>query len=232
MTDTMLVSDIHLGSDISRVKILIPKIEDRLKNGTIKRLVLLGDIFQDINFTRLKKHHWNFLSLLRKYSDEIEIVWVYGNHDFQLVDVMSHLVGLKVYEKFIWTENDKTYCAIHGHQFDKSLSNFFKIKNHIIEIYLKIQKVKILNSIICRFVQYSENNSKKLKYDVRNGAIKFAKQENCNYIFCGHTHYMEHHIEDNIEYYNTGCWVNNTGTIIIQNDKISVNQFDTKLDIA
>ena len=49
--DTIIVSDIHLGSEVSRPSQVI----DMLQSYKFNRLILLGDIFDDLNFRRLKK---------------------------------------------------------------------------------------------------------------------------------------------------------------------------------
>src|SRR5438067_8342097 len=76
-----------------------------LKAVSFSRLILLGDIFCDLNFRRLKKEHWQFLGYIRKLSNPkrgITVVWVEGNHDHGLSDVMSHLVGIDVYQQYEW----------------------------------------------------------------------------------------------------------------------------------
>ena len=93
--DTIILSDLHLGSEVSRAKSALRL----LKSASFNRLILLGDIFSDLNFRRLKKEHWQFLGYIRKLSNpkrEIEVVWVEGNHDHGLSQVMSHLVGIRV----------------------------------------------------------------------------------------------------------------------------------------
>ena len=95
--DTLLLSDIHLGSDISRARDALAL----LKICSFRRLILLGDIFSDLNFARLNSDHWKFLSYIRKLSNRkrnVEIVWVEGNHDQGLSKVMSHLVGVPVFQ--------------------------------------------------------------------------------------------------------------------------------------
>src|SRR5215813_12291329 len=92
--DTLIISDVHLGSEISRAQSALKL----LKAGNFRRLILLGDIFSDLNFRRLKKEHWEFLSCIRKLSNprrRIEVVWVEGNHDHGLSNLMSHLVGIR-----------------------------------------------------------------------------------------------------------------------------------------
>src|SRR5438874_13071831 len=102
--DTVILSDLHLGSEVSRAKAAL----DMLKSISFGRLILLGDIFCDLNFRRLKKEHWQFLGYIRKLSNPkrgVEVIWVEGNHDQGLTDVMSHLVGIEVYQEYSWEYN-------------------------------------------------------------------------------------------------------------------------------
>ncbi len=99
--DTLILSDLHLGSEVSRAE----EATRMLRENRFRRLILLGDIFSDLNFRRLTKAHWKFLGYIRKLSNPkrgIEVVWVEGNHDQGLVDVMSHLVGVKAYQEYSW----------------------------------------------------------------------------------------------------------------------------------
>ena len=63
--DTLILSDVHLGAEISRARDAL----NLLKSTSFRRLILLGDIFNDLNFRRLKKEHWQFLSYIRKLSN-------------------------------------------------------------------------------------------------------------------------------------------------------------------
>jgi len=119
--NTIIISDIHLGSEVSRPD----KVIQMLQSYRFERFILLGDIFDHLNFKRLKKEHWNFLSYIRKLSNpdkHIEVVWVEGNHDEGLIDIMSHLIGIKVYYEYAWRHGGKKFIAIHGHQFDRFLN--------------------------------------------------------------------------------------------------------------
>src|SRR5262249_31296705 len=115
--DTLILSDLHLGSEVSRAADATRVLKDII----FRRLILLGDIFADLNFGRLKKEHWQFLGYIRKLSNpkrKVEVIWVEGNHDHGLTDVMSHLVGVKVYQEYAWYYAGQKHLAIHGHQFD------------------------------------------------------------------------------------------------------------------
>src|SRR5207247_1552095 len=64
--DTLILSDLHLGSDMSRAD----EARRMLRQRRFRRLILLGDIFSDLNFGRLTKQHWRFLSYLRKLDSK------------------------------------------------------------------------------------------------------------------------------------------------------------------
>ena len=99
--DTLILSDLHLGADMSRAREALRV----LRENQYRRLILLGDIFADLNFGRLKKEHWKFLGFIRKLSNpkrNVEVVWVEGNHDHGPAPIMSHLVGVRVYQEYQW----------------------------------------------------------------------------------------------------------------------------------
>src|SRR3974377_2327967 len=115
--DTLILSDVHLGAEVSRARAAT----FMLKENSFRRLILLGDIFADLNFGRLKKEHWQFLGDVRKLSNPkrgVEVVGVEVNHDRGLAQLMSHLVGVKVNQEYVWNYGGQRHLAIHGHQFD------------------------------------------------------------------------------------------------------------------
>jgi metallophosphoesterase superfamily enzyme len=124
--DTLILSDLHLGSEVSRAEDALSV----LRSNRFRRLILLGDIFSDLNFGRLTKPHWKFLSYIRKLSNPkrgVQVIWVEGNHDRGLSAVMSHLVGVKVYQEYRWDFAGLRHLAIHGHQFDRFVINNFLV---------------------------------------------------------------------------------------------------------
>src|SRR5215813_70943 len=120
--NTLILSDLLLGAQTSHAR----EATRVLKENKFQRLILLGDIFADLNFARLTKEHWKFLGYIRKLSNPkrgVEVVWVEGNHDHGLVDIMSHLVGVRVFREYRWTYQGKLHIAVHGHQFDGFVVN-------------------------------------------------------------------------------------------------------------
>ncbi len=206
IADTILISDLHLGSEVSRAR----EATRFLRQAVFNRLVLLGDIFCDLNFGRLKKHHWRFLSLIRKLSNPkrgVEVVWVEGNHDRGLTDVMSHLVGVNVYHEYTWNFGGAKYLAVHGHQFDRFLINNKLLSAAAGFAYMQIQKVDLTNSPIVHWLDRLNSRWLRLTPKVASGALNLARLHAADVVFCGHTHQPFAAEENGVRYINTGCWI-------------------------
>ncbi|HEY6308732.1 MAG TPA: UDP-2,3-diacylglucosamine diphosphatase [Candidatus Angelobacter sp.] len=223
--DTVIISDLHLGSEVSRAGDAL----EFMKSVPFRRLVLLGDIFADLNFRRLTKEHWKFLSYIRKLSNpkhEVEVVWVEGNHDHGLTEVMSHLVGIPVYQEYEWEYMGKRHLAIHGHQFDS-----FAINNHRISrvgqfIFLCVQKLDSRSKRLARYLDRLNTRWLRLSAQVAAGALSYAKQGKAERIFCGHTHVPLQIERDGVEYYNSGAWVDLRCTYItIGQEGVAIHEY-------
>jgi len=211
--DTIILSDVHLGSEVSRASAALRM----LKSASFNRLILLGDIFADLNFRRLKKEHWQFLGYIRKLSNpkrEIEIVWVEGNHDRGLSDVMSHLVGIRVYQEYTWEYCGLQHLAIHGHQFDRFVSRNRVISTFLSGVHLAMQKFAFGKRRIIGFLERLDTRWLRLSAKVASGAIAHGRFKGAQRIFCGHTHQALSLERDGVEYYNTGSWTQESATYV------------------
>ncbi|HLH09257.1 MAG TPA: UDP-2,3-diacylglucosamine diphosphatase [Terriglobales bacterium] len=212
--DTVILSDLHLGSETSRAREALAA----LKSMRFRRLILLGDIFCDLNFRRLRKEHWEFLSFIRKLSNpkrNVEVVWVEGNHDFGLVEVMSHLVGIRAYDEYLWHFEGERHLAIHGHQFDSFvLKDQFRLSSLGGLLFLFIQKLDSKKKRFARFLDRLNTRWLRLEEKVANGALAHAAARDVKRVFCGHTHEPATANRQGIHYYNTGCWTTERPTYI------------------
>lgn len=211
--DTVILSDLHLGSEVSRAKAALRT----LRAISFNRLILLGDIFCDLNFRRLKKEHWHFLSYIRKLSNpkrRVEVVWVEGNHDYGLSDLMSHLVGINVYQEYEWDFDGKRHLAIHGHQFDRFVINNQLLSNLFTAFHLQMQKVSFGSKRIAGFLERFDTVWLRLSDKVAAGALAHARARDVERVFCGHTHEALRHERDGIEYFNSGSWTQANATYV------------------
>src|SRR5947209_5191791 len=197
--DTIIISDLHLGSEVSRASEALRM----LKSASFNRLILLGDIFSDLNFGRLKKEHWQFLGYIRKLSNpkrQIEVVWVEGNHDHGLSDIMSHLVGIRIYQHYEWSIGGRRHIAIHGHQFDGFQVSNVRLSKVGTALYLKLQKMDFKNKPIVRLIDRLNTRWLRMSSKVSAGALVYARERNAHRIFCGHTHQAMHAEANGIDY--------------------------------
>jgi UDP-2,3-diacylglucosamine pyrophosphatase LpxH len=228
--DTVIISDLHLGSEVSQAGAALKF----LQSVHFKRLILLGDIFADLNFRRLTKEHWRFLGHIRKLSNprhEIEVVWVEGNHDHGLTEVMSHLVGVPVYQEYAWVYGGKRHLAIHGHQFDRfAVANAFLSKVGQF-IFLQLQKIDFKHKRFARYLDRLNTRWLRLSEQVAHGALSYAKPGKAERIFCGHTHAPLVRERDGVEYYNSGAWVDQRCTYItIGPEGVAVHEYIPETD--
>jgi UDP-2,3-diacylglucosamine pyrophosphatase LpxH len=224
--NTLILSDLHLGAETSHAR----EATSLLKEKRFERLILLGDIFADLNFARLTKDHWKFLGCIRKLSNPkrgIEVVWVEGNHDHGLANIMSHLVGVRVYQDYRWEYRGLQHIAIHGHQFDGFQVNSIRLSRLGTSLYLQLQKLDFKNKPIARMIDRVNTRWLRMSPKVSAGAIAYAKHHEAQRIFCGHTHQALHLEQDGISYYNSGGWVDSRLTYLtVDETGVQIHEFD------
>ena len=224
--NTLILSDLHLGAETSRAR----EATRVLKANRFQRLILLGDIFADLNFARLTKDHWKFLGFIRKLSNpkrKIEVVWVEGNHDHGLADIMSHLVGVRVYESYEWYYGGLKHIAIHGHQFDGFQVNRMTMSRVGTSLYLQLQKLDFKSKPLTRMIDRLNTRWLRMSPKVASGAVSYARHHEAQRIFCGHTHEALHVERDGIDYYNSGGWVDSRLTYLtIDETGVQIHEYD------
>jgi UDP-2,3-diacylglucosamine pyrophosphatase LpxH len=226
--DTVIISDLHLGSRLSRAKDAVRM----LRQQSFRRLILLGDIFCDLDFSRLKKDHWRFLSCIRKLSNpkrKVEVVWVEGNHDQGLSRLMSHLVGVRVYREYRWEYNRKQFLAIHGHQFDGFVVNNRLLSRLGASAFLLLQKLDSHRGSFSRYLDRLNSAWLRLTPQVASGALAYARHRRADYVFCGHTHESLQAEQEGIRYYNSGCWVSSSATYItVGEEGVQIHEYQSR----
>jgi UDP-2,3-diacylglucosamine pyrophosphatase LpxH len=227
MLDAVLLSDLHLGSDNCQARRVCHLLE-RIVSGetTTGRLILNGDVFDSIDFRRLNKTHWKVLSLIRKLSDQIEIIWLAGNHDGS-AEIVSHLLGVTVQDDYILTSGTQRILILHGHIFDEF------IDNHPILTWLADSVYHFLQWIdrTHYFAKLAKRGSKtflRCTQKIEQGAIEMARRRDCTAVCCGHTHVAVTHTEQPIPYFNSGCWTELPCTYLtVDGGTVRLHSFET-----
>jgi len=228
--DTLILSDLHLGSEISRAE----QATRMLRENHFRRLILLGDIFSDLNFGRLTKPHWKFLGYIRKLSNPkrgVEVVWVEGNHDRGLSEIMSHLVGVKVYEEYVWDFAGRRHLASRGDQFDGCGVNDLLLSSGGTLLHLWLQKLDFKGKAFSRFLDRLNARWLRLSTKVASGAILHARLRHADRVFCGHTHKAECSEREGVAYYNSGGWTDFPPTYLtIDSEGVRIHEYHDRVE--
>ncbi|MBX9627423.1 MAG: metallophosphoesterase family protein [Gemmataceae bacterium] len=205
MYDAVAISDLHLGSPNCQARALAGFLE-QVRRGPLatRRLILNGDVFDSIDFRRLKKHHWAVLSELRKLSDEVEVTWINGNHDGP-ADVVSHLLGVEVSEEKVVESGGKRVLFLHGHRFDEFISRYPVVTWVADRAYNLLQLVDPSHT----FARLAKRNSKtflRCARKIEADSVRYAAKRGYDAVCCGHTHHAAAAEAGPVRYYNSGCW--------------------------
>jgi UDP-2,3-diacylglucosamine pyrophosphatase LpxH len=203
--DAVVISDLHLGSKNCQSGALVAFLE-QVRDGRLptRRLVLNGDVFDSIDFRRLRKQHWKVLSLLRKMSDEIEIVWINGNHDGS-AEIVSHLLGVAVKDEFGVVTGGRRVLFLHGHQFDEFIDTYPVTTWVADRVYRLLQWIDGSH----RFAKMAKKGSKtflRCARRIEEKSREYARQLGCDAVCCGHTHFAAANTGGPVAYFNSGCW--------------------------
>jgi UDP-2,3-diacylglucosamine pyrophosphatase LpxH len=203
--DALIISDIHLGSENCQAKNLCTFLE-AIAEGELPtaRLILNGDVFDSIDFRRLKKSHWKVLSLLRKLSDRLSIVWICGNHD-EPAEFLSHLLGVEVASEYVLESGGRRILVLHGHRFDEFLDAHPVLTRVGDFIYWVLQKIDRTHTF-AKFAKKSSKTFLRCSQVIEERAIRYAAAMDCTAVCCGHTHLAVNNRAGPIHYYNGGCW--------------------------
>jgi UDP-2,3-diacylglucosamine pyrophosphatase LpxH len=202
--DCLVISDLHLGSEMCQAKLLEAFLEWAPSHA--KELVINGDIFDDLNFNRLKKAHFACLKSIRRNSDDpnFRLIWMRGNHDGP-ADIVSHIVGVEILDEYIYENDDIRLLIFHGDQFDTFITHYVWLTEIACGIFYFIQKwaPHRASRWIRRVTKRWQRNSELIE----QRAVEYAKSRKCKFVTCGHTHLPLVVEKDGVTYVNSGTWI-------------------------
>jgi UDP-2,3-diacylglucosamine pyrophosphatase LpxH len=232
MLDAVIISDLHLDSDNCQARDLCRLLE-RMADQELPtaRLILNGDLFDSIDFRRLKKSHWKVLSLLRKLSDRIEIVWLCGNHDGS-AEVVSHLLGVTVEEEYVLRSGGRRILVLHGHVFDEFIDNHPVLSFLADWVYRLLQRLDRTHS----FAKLAKKGSKtflRCTWVIQAKSVEHARRKGCAAVCCGHTHAAQEARAGDVSYFNSGCWTELPCTYLtVADGDVRLHAFDPEVPAA
>jgi UDP-2,3-diacylglucosamine pyrophosphatase LpxH len=223
---TVVLSDLHLGTNTSRAH----EVTQFLKAHKCDRLILNGDIIDGWQLRRSgawKKKHTKFFKLiLKRAAKGTEIIYIRGNHDDFLDEIIPFSLGnFSIRRDYILESGTRKYYVIHGDLFDT--------------VTTKLKWIAKLGDISYTFLLWLNrhyNNwrekqglpyyslSQQIKAGVKQ-AVSFiddfekqlssvAKTRKCDGVICGHIHTPANRMIGDIHYLNSGDWVESLTALV------------------
>jgi len=212
----VILGDLHLGSGVCQHIKLI----SLLKTINTETLVLNGDVIDIDHLKRLSKKDWKILSLLRKLSKNTRIIYIRGNHDAKIAEIISELLGFEFKNNYDFICNDKKFHILHGDEFDSFITNFPIITELATGIYYYIQLLSPKKQELARVLKRRSKNFIKSCENTKKKAELYAKHNGYDFVICNHTH--QEFISPDSKYINTGCFTEATCSYLEIEDTVEL----------
>ncbi|MEM9269299.1 MAG: UDP-2,3-diacylglucosamine diphosphatase [Pseudomonadota bacterium] len=235
---TLFLSDIHLGTRGCQADLLL----DFLDHYDAETLFLVGDIFDGWRLSRgwhwPQKHNDVVTKFLDMARSGTRIFYIPGNHDEIMRRYLgTHFGGIEVMETAEFTSADgKRFLVTHGDQFDNVVMNakwlaYLGDSAYVTLLWMNtwINKLRwlwggqywSLSKWAKRQVKQAVNFISAYE-DVLTGEAKRGGYEG---VICGHIHSAALHPLGDVQYVNTGDWVESC-TAIIEHEDGSLHLID------
>jgi UDP-2,3-diacylglucosamine pyrophosphatase LpxH len=201
--DCLVISDLHLGSDVCQAKLLEEFLEWSAQNS--RELIINGDIFDDLNFKRLTKRHFACLKVIRRNTDrdDFRVVWVRGNHDGP-ADIVSHIVGVEILDEYVYRNDQVALLILHGDQFDTITTGYPVLTEIGCGLFYYIQKW--MPHRTARWIRRISKRWQRNSQVIERRASEYARSHGYRFVTCGHTHLPLVAENNGVLYLNTGTW--------------------------
>ena len=203
--EAIFVADSHYNEKNKEFLLFLKKIES--KEILCSQLFLMGDMIDFISGESryFVQQNYQVIELLNKLSKDIQIVYLEGNHDYNLKSIFPNINVIKRENQPLLAklENNQTISLSHGDNFInwkydlycKIIRNTFFLQfMNLIDINFFISK-KIENTLVNKNICHKMNNFKQI-------VEKRIKNYNTDIVIEGHYHQGDIYNINNKKYVN------------------------------
>ncbi|MEZ4814468.1 MAG: metallophosphoesterase [Bdellovibrionota bacterium] len=241
----LVLSDLHLGEqsrDSRYIQFL--QVLKTFINSDIQELLLMGDVFDILigNKKFWKKIHPDFFEALNvAKSQNKQVTWVQGNHDFLLSDLVKPYNVKCIENHEILTRENIVISVSHGDLADSSNKlhllwrSFLNSKLLQLFVFLvpELLAEKLFYPLTLKLSKTSRHFSKNKEYIdrattiFRKHAQDLQKQYNADLILLGHSHiFDDFNLQNDARYLNIASWYETPQLALIE---INDRSFDIKV---
>jgi UDP-2,3-diacylglucosamine pyrophosphatase LpxH len=229
MYDAVVISDLHISSNISQTRQILHFLHKIYQNEIkTKSLIINGDLFDNLDFRRLKNGHWKVLAYIRKISNKTKVIYISGNHDGP-ANIISHILGANFVEEYTFFSGHNKVVILHGDRFDNFISKHPRLTKLADNIYRWIQRIDP-SFYWARLLKRSSKIFLRCSNQIKDRAKQYAKSIGANIIICSHTHHALTDKSDMVHYINSGSWTENPcHYVLIKNGRAKLKEFESPI---
>jgi UDP-2,3-diacylglucosamine pyrophosphatase LpxH len=238
------ISDVHLGTRGSQTGALL----GFLRTIECDTLYIVGDLIDIWAMKRgvfwTQEHSDVIQKILRKGRKGSKIIYIPGNHDERIADFSGDYANVHIQPRAIHITGDgRRLLVVHGHELDAVVQNIGWLA-HVGDVGYRI--LLRLNGPVnlCRrllgfghwslsaYVKGKVKNVVNFIGGFEESMVRFAADEGAEGIICGHIHTAAIRKIKNLDYYNTGDWVESRTALVEEmNGHLKLLQFTPSGDI-
>jgi UDP-2,3-diacylglucosamine pyrophosphatase LpxH len=239
--DLVVLSDIHLGTHGCRAEELI----NYLRTIRPKKIILNGDIIDIWQFKKkyFPKSHLKVIRMLLDFlSKGTKIYYLPGNHDEVLRKFNGYgIKNFKISNKAVLKLNGKKAWFFHGDVFDITMKYSKWIAklggigyDFLIRLNYRTNRFRALigkeKISFSKYIKYKVKKAVKYVNQFEEIALDIARENNYDYVICGHIHQpiIRDQIvnERKITYLNSGDWIENLTSLEYNNNRWKLFEYD------
>ncbi len=226
---TVIISDVHLGSEHSKVE----ELTTFLKGVDCDKLILNGDIIdgwklQRNPFGKWKQSYTDLIKVIMKMMENhgTEVIYVRGNHDDFLDQLVPlNILNIRIVSDYIHNSNGRRYYVTHGDIFDHITTNMrwlAKLGDYGYTFLLWLNK--LLNDRRRKkgkpYYSFSQSIKHRVKSavsyvsDFEKALASLAERRHFDGIICGHIHQYADVYYGKVHYLNSGDWVESLSALM------------------
>lgn len=224
------ISDVHLGTRGSQAKALL----GFLRTFECDTLYVVGDLIDIWAMKRgvywTQEHSDVIQKILRKGRKGSKIIYIPGNHDERIADFTGDYANVHIQSRaFHTTVDGRKLLVAHGHELDTVVQNLGWLA-HVGDIgYTLLLQLNGPVNFFRRLIgQGHWSLSAYVKSSVKNvvnfiggfeeSMVHFASDAQAKGIICGHIHTAAMRKIKDLDYYNTGDWVESLTALVEESD--------------
>ena len=221
----IFITDAHYNKPKGETQLyeLLQKIaKEKIKTS---QLFLLGDIFDALfgGVPHTAKANAEVIELIKQIAKKIEVIYLEGNHDFQLRKFFHNDIALFPLQKqpVVIHAGKKRICLAHG-DFDAPIGYKFYtwlIRNRVILFFLNLYDMLTNHSILNFVERHMSKKEQCKKYEWFSSDFikkRFESGYSCDIFVEGHFHQNRSFVFEHFKYVNLGAFACNQRYFVVK----------------